>query len=250
MITRTLILPPAFLLFLFALPIYASSGAENKPEQDTKTGDARTQKSRQPSIPREEYALLQQKITYGKANMEEVYRALSERKDIAALTNTMHALYSMRSHRPVYRLLNDLWELNKEKHPNLPFELFAKPPVRIALASTINRIKIFNAQEYKKYIRSHKDDEHEFHRAQVAIALGLNGDPVDVPYLKAAANEKNIYVSQTAITALSLMNANQARNAMIELWENDKESDRAELLLQLLYKAYKWTPLSAAAAKK
>lgn len=209
-----------------------------------------TTADRTPSIPVAEYTVIQKKITQGTANVEEVRRALTERKDVAALTNTIHALYAMRWHRAVVKLLDDLWTLNNSRYPELSWELFAKAPARIALASTINRIKIFNTQEQKQYIRAHKDDKHEFHRAQVAISLGLNGDPVDVPVLKKMAEENNVYVSQSAITSLAIMNANQARNAMIELWQDDKESDRGELLLQLLYKAYQWTPLSAQAESK
>ena len=188
-----------------------------------------------------EYQELRQKITYGSATIPEVLKALTE-QDAGALANTMHALYSMRWNRNIYKLLIDLWQLKKEKYPGLAWNLFAEPPVRIALASTINRIKIFDTEEYKTYIRAHENDEHEFHRAQVVIALGLNGDPVDIPYIKGMAEGNNIYVTQSAITALALMDAPQARDTLIELWENHKGSPLGHLIMEVLGKAYKWYP--------
>lgn len=190
--------------------------------------------------PRVNYDRLRTRITYGQAKLAEVFQALTE-QDVGALTNTVHALYSMRWHRGVTSLLDDLWLIKKEKRPELAWELLAKPPVRIALASTINRIKTFETHEYLEYIRAHQDDAHEFHRAQVVIALGFNGDPKDVPYLKKMADGDNHYVAQTAITGLALMNDSAAKHALVELLKKYDGDNRGDLIQEVLIKAYNWT---------
>ncbi len=188
-----------------------------------------------------DYEKLRQKITYAEATALEVKNALTE-QDPAALSNTLHALYSMRWHRVVVYLLDDLWKLDKNKHPDLAWNLIEKPPVRIALASTINRIQIHNTKEYKDYIRAHKYDEHEFHRAQVIISLGLNQNPKDVPYLQEMGEGNNNYVAQSAITALALMHHVLARDAMVTIWGKYANDPRGDLILEVLKKAYDWMP--------
>jgi len=189
--------------------------------------------------PEDQLLELQQKITYGNASMVEVKRALSNTDDVAGLTNTIHSLYSMRWHRGVINLLNDLWTNQQFKYPELAWQYLEKVPVRIALASTITRIQIFDTAEYKEYIRSHKYDEHEFHRAQVVISLALNGDPIDVPYISEMAETDNVYVSQSAITSLGLMANPQAREAMVELARKYKSDDpRGKLIREVFQKAY------------
>ncbi len=187
------------------------------------------------------YDLLHKKIAYGKAFLADVRQALTN-TDTAAITNTIHALYAMRGHRGVYNLLFDMWQLNKKKYPELAWEQISSPPARIALASTINRVQIINTDEYKNYIRSFKHDGHEFHRAQVAIALGFNGSPDDVEYIKTLAAGTNHYVAQSAITALAIMGGDFARNAMIELFYIHGNTPRGKLLETLLSQAYDWIP--------
>ncbi len=186
-----------------------------------------------------DYDVLREKITFGNANFSEVREALTE-PDILNLTNTLHALYSMRWHRAVLHLLQNIWERKREKYPELAWDLLEKIPPRIALASTINRIRIFNTDEYKAYIRSHRYADHEFVRAQVVVSLGLNGDPDDVDYLVKMVNSSNHYVVQTAMTSLALMGHVRAKEAMITLEDEYTDEPRGKLLRELLKKAYQW----------
>lgn len=185
------------------------------------------------------YEWLHKNIAYGKATLADVRKALTD-TNTATLTNTMHALYSMRHHRGVHNLMLDMWKTKKDKYPELAWEQIARPPARIALASTINRMLIVNTDEYKDYIRSFKHDEHEFHRAQVVISLGFNGLPDDIAYIKSMANAENHYVAQSAITALAIMGGNQARNAMLELYDKHKNTPRGKLVETLLIRTYDW----------
>jgi hypothetical protein len=188
--------------------------------------------------PKDRPYLLLQKITYGNATVPEVKEALSNTDDVAGLTNTIHALHSMRWHRGVLNLLDDIWLNHRNKYPELAWEQLGKVPVRIAIASTITRIQIFNTEEYKAYIRSHKYDEHEFHRAQVVISLALNADPADVPYLKEMADGDNVYVAQSAITSLGIMGNAQSRDALYELAGKYRGDDRGRLIREIILKAY------------
>ena len=130
----------------------------------------------------------------------------------------------------------------EEKYPELAWDLIAKRPARIALASTLNRVRIIKTEPQLEFIRSHRDDPHEFNRAQVAIALGYNGDPQDLQYLRVMGDGVNHYVAQSAVTALSLFGGEQARRALSELEEKHRGNPRGVLISQLLREAYDWPP--------
>ena len=193
--------------------------------------------------PREaaDYPFLQQKIRHGSASLNEVKLALTE-TDVGSLTNTVHALYIMRGRPEVLRLIDDLWALKKDRHPDLAWRLLEKAPVRIALASTINRIKIVNTDAQTEYIRAHKFDEHEFHRAQVVVALGFNGDVADIEYIKSMALGENHYVSQSAISGLALMGGEAARDALAEIWRDSQDTPRGDLARAMIERVYNVTP--------
>lgn len=188
-----------------------------------------------------DYKLLNKKITFQKATLQEVKQALTN-KEIGELTNTIHALYSMRWNNNVINLLDDMWKMNIAQHPELPWELIKKNPIKLAIASTINRIKTNNTDEYKKYIYSHKEDKHEFNRAQVIIALALNGNSNDVEYLEKMADSENHYIIQTAITGLGIMSSEKAKNALGILWKKHRENSRGKLIEEVLDYAYKVEP--------
>ncbi len=187
------------------------------------------------------YRYLQSKIAYGQATLAETRKALAD-PDPYSLSNTVHALFSMRWQRGTIHLLNAMWAMDREKYPGLAWDLIAEPPVRIALASTINRIRIVHTEEYQAYIRAFKDDPEEFNRAQVSVALGYNGATGDLPYLQAMANGENHYVAQSAITALSVFGGDQARDILIKLLERHHDTPRGDLMQQMLKKAYHWPP--------
>ena len=221
-----------------------SQNAKVNPSSDNQPATDSNNKSSSSNV---DYQLLRNKITYGKADYADVLSSLTE-ENAGGLTNTVHALYSMRWQRKVLHLIYDLWDLKTDLYPELNWKQIEKPPVRIALASTILRIQNLNAlahpdsHMYKEYIRSHKYDEHEFNRAQVVVALGLAGDPVDVPYLKEMAAANNHYVTQSAITGLGLMKNKQASDALIELFNKYRNDARGNLILEMLAKAYNLHP--------
>ena len=191
------------------------------------------------SVAHPNFEEIRHSITYGNANLADVRKAMTQ-TDIAELTNTMHALYSMRWHRGVYNLMYDLWHIQKNKHPDFAWQAIESTPVRLALASTINRAQIYDTEEWKEFLYAHKYDEHEFHRAQVVVALGLNGDPDDVAYIQEMAAGDNVYVSQSAISSLAIVGHEKARDAMVALYKEFKDDPRGPLLLQLLEQAYDW----------
>ncbi len=190
---------------------------------------------------RYDYNQLQKKIASGRATLADARRAMTE-QDPVSLSNSIHAFYPMRRHRGVVNLLDGMWELDREKYPELAWSLIAKPPVRIALANIINRIRIVRTEPYVAYIRAHKNAEHEFIRAQVAIALGFNGEFDDLPYLEAMGDGDNPYVAQSAITALTLFGGNRARDVLITLADKHHGTPRGGLIADLLSKVYGWSP--------
>ncbi len=222
-------------------------------EAETASENTTTTSQKKPVLEREgdeyDYQALRYKIMYSKADFHDVKLALTQ-KDVGGLTNTVHALYSMRWDRNVSRLIYDLWNMKSDLYPELAWDTIAKTPVRLAVASTIYRIQNLNplenkdVQQYKEYIRAHKYDEHEFNRAQVVVALGMGGDPADVPYLEEMAAGDNRYVTQSAVTGLGLMNNKQSSDALIRLFNKHKDDARGELILAVLKKAYDLHPVN------
>jgi len=186
------------------------------------------------------YPALHRKIMYGDATLYEMRQALTE-ENALGLTNTIHALYSMRWHREALHVLEAMWGLNRDKYPELAWDLIEKAPARIALASTLNRINPHNT-EYKDYIRSYMHSEQEFDIAQVVVALGLSGNPQDAQYLKDKAESDSSYIAQSAITGLALLNHVQGRDALIELHGKHMDDAKGKVILDVLEKAYNWTP--------
>lgn len=180
---------------------------------------------------------LDRKIIAGQATFAEVREALTN-TDIAALTNTVHALYSMRWHRGVFKLLHDMWALRPANYPELQWGQFAKAPVRLALASTLLRIEPLQSAEYVAYLHEHAQDAHEFHRAQVLIGLAFKGDPGDVAYMVELASGNNPYLVQVAVTALGVINLPTAQQALEDLQEKFAGDPRATLIQEVARKAY------------
>ena len=187
------------------------------------------------------YDALRRSITYGQATLFDVRQALTQRDEMG-LSNTIHALYGMRIQRGVIHILRGIWDNNRQAYPEFTWELLNKPSVRIAVASTLNRIQIVNSDEYKEYIRDHRHSGQSFIRAQASIALGLGGDPEDLEYLFEQADGYDHYVAQSAITALSLYGGNRARDLMIKLLKKHQGTARGGLIAELLRKAYDWPP--------
>jgi hypothetical protein len=191
------------------------------------------------------YKELYQRIYSGKATLEQVKLALTTR-DQTKLVNTMHALYAMKWHVGVRKLLDKMWDTgsNKNIDPNISLELIQKPPVRIALASTINRIDTLKSKELRDYIRSFKYDDNEQIRGQVLVALGLNGDPVDVPYLEEMADSDNRYLTQISVSSLAFMGNSTAKDSLIVLAKKHYDNPRGKLILDVLSRAYNVVPIT------
>ncbi|MBL1143149.1 MAG: HEAT repeat domain-containing protein [Proteobacteria bacterium] len=186
---------------------------------------------------------LYQRIYSGKATLEQVKLALTT-KDSTKLVNTMHALYAMRWHAGVHNLLYKMWEIDKDEAPKISWDLIEKPPVRIALASTINRIDILKSKDIREYIRSFKYDDDVLNRGQALVALGLNGDPVDVPYLEEMADSNNRYLTQIGVSSLAFMENSTAKESLISLAKKHYDTPRGKLILDVLSRSYNVVPVS------
>jgi len=226
----------AALICVLSLSVPGLSAAQTTPQKPGATGPGTPAAQHAPN-----YHLLLRNITYGRATLAQVRQAMTD-TDVGELTNIVHALYSMRWHRGVINLIYDMWEGQKQKYPELAWNLIDKAPIRIALASTICRIQITGTEKYLAYIRLHEHDKNEFHRAQAAIALGFNGTEDDVAYIKSMADGDNVYVAQSAITALALMGHKAASDALIDLWHKYRNSPRGDLIQQVLRQAYNLVP--------
>ena len=193
------------------------------------------------SHPPSKYLFIQRKIVAGQATLAEVRLALTD-EDIGALTNTVHGLYSMRWHRGVFNLIHDMWALKKDNAPEINWTQIEKSPVRLALASTLIRVEPFKNDDCVEYLREHRHDEHEFHRAQVVIGLGFKAAVEDVDYIYEMADGNNPFVAQSAITALAIMDIAPARDALIRLLKKWGTDPRGTIIEDVLRQAYHWPP--------
>ncbi|MHC8441351.1 MAG: HEAT repeat domain-containing protein [Candidatus Eutrophobiaceae bacterium] len=185
-----------------------------------------------------DYAEWQKLIGASDAGFVDVLKALSDPQP-GRLVNTVHLLWQMRWQPQSRTLLGSLWRDNgREQYPHISWELFAKPPVRLALASVLLRMRETDSGEYLDYLLEHREDQHEFNRAQVIVGLGLNGDPGDVPYLEERAEKDTDYVVQSAITALGLMDDAAARMALARLWKANRGEPKGNLAAQVLKNIY------------
>lgn len=193
--------------------------------------------------------LLLDRIRRGEASFNEIRQALSN-PDIGAVTNVFHAMYSMRWQRLSMRLMLAVWRQDdtlRERYPELAWDALSSVPVRLALASTLLRIQSpsypeAHTEPYLKYLLEHRYDKHEFHRAQVVVALGLNGNPDDIDYLLEMAAGDNPYVVQSAVTSLGLMRSPRAMRGLGSLWKQHRGTPRGELIEQVLRRVYRVTP--------
>jgi hypothetical protein len=186
---------------------------------------------------------LQKRLLSGKATLADIRQAMSN-PNIGELANAIHALYSMSWHRGAHSVLLAMWRnspADQQEFPELAWEPIAKPAVRIALASTLNRYYPADPQ-YRTYLRAHINDTHEFHRAQAAVGLGLNHDPADVETIVKLAQEDNVMVAQSAITALALMDEEKARQALVELQKQYADHPKGRLIREVLQRAYRKVP--------
>lgn len=227
------------IVLLGSVLLLASCSDANSPEIEKQVQSAQKVNQSSPINSNLRFQQLYRKVVTGEATLAEIRELLTD-KNVAGLTNTLHGLYTMRYHRGVIHLLDSLWQENKTLYPELSWDLLAKTPIRIALASTLNRIYIGQTREYIDFIREHMDEEHEFHLAQVAIALGLNGDPADVDYLEHLASGDKVYIVQTSMSALALMNNPKARDALIVIEKEFSNDPRSKLATELLWQAYRW----------
>ncbi|MEM7469193.1 MAG: HEAT repeat domain-containing protein [Pseudomonadota bacterium] len=234
------------LTFGVALQIQSSFAANAETEASPKeTAEQATQQGvTAKSLPQPgslHYQQLHEKIAGGQASLAEIRIALTER-DPMILSNVMQALYAMRWHRGVLKLLSGLWSIEREKYPELAWEEIGEAPARVALASTISRIKNVKTKTYLEYIRGCVGHEEQLSSSQAIIGLGFNGHPDDLPTLKAHSAGNNVYVAQSAITGLGLFGSLQARDTLIDLLRSFKETNRGALIKDVLKQAYKWPP--------
>ncbi len=191
---------------------------------------------------------LYDKIYSGKATLKQVTQALAT-KDTTQMVNAIHALYAMKWHIGVNKLLYKMWRLEVDETPDINWELIKQAPVRIALASTINRINMLKSKAFRDYIRSFKYDDNDLVRGQVLVALGLNGDPVDVPYLEEMADSNNRYLTQIGVSSLAFMGNSTAKESLISLAKKHYDTPRGKLILGVLSRAYDVVPVTKAEAE-
>jgi len=180
------------------------------------------------------------KIVSGRASLSDIKSGLSVGKP-GDTANLLHALHTMRDSLIVTKLLHAIWYQRHDLHPDIPWERLELPLVRVALASTLNRTFGSNTAEFLDYIREQRDNEIFLVRSQVAVALGMNGDPQDIDTLAGYVSDKSDHVAKSAITGLAFMYNAKAREELIHLLELQSDNDkRARLIRKALLHTYSW----------
>ncbi|NKB37813.1 MAG: hypothetical protein GKR93_11685 [Gammaproteobacteria bacterium] len=110
------------LLFVLSL---CSCSEDKNPNTGQSQSNIQSDAAKQRPAPNVEIEAAKKLIIYGNATIAQVRLALTE-KDTAELTNTIHALFSMRWHRGVYKLLYKMWEMSVGDYPELNWEAIGK----------------------------------------------------------------------------------------------------------------------------
>ena len=230
------------IIFLMTASCLNSTYAETQLVQESEINNKENSNFQKEPIP---FKNLYNRIYTSKASLEHVKQALRS-DNPTNLVNVMHALYAMRLDSSVYNLMYDMWELNDIESINVNWKKISEPPVRIALASTINRIDGIKSRALREYIRSFKKANDEKIRGQVLVALGLNGDPIDIPYIEKMANSDNRYLTQIGISSLAFMGTGAAKRVLIKLANQYHDTPRGKLIIDVLKNAYNVVPTTAA----
>ena len=208
------------LLLILILQLFLS---ESVLSQDLKSGQIGTRLS--------QVDIVLAKVTSGQASLSDIKSGLRAGKP-GDTANILHALYAMRDSLIVKKLLHSMWYGRQDLHPDIPWERLQSPVVRVALASTLNRIFHVNNQEFLDYIRGQKDNEIFLVRSQVAVSLGINGDPGDIDVLAAYVLDKSDHVARSAVTGLAFMYSPKARDELIRLLELQRDNSKRKRLIQ------------------
>ncbi len=191
---------------------------------------------------RAHYDGLRQSIMQSTASLAAIVEAL-EQPYTLGVANTLYALHKMHFVRPVHHLLDALWQNNQSRYPNLNWEAINSNTGRIALATTLMRIKVKNTEAYIEHIRTHQDSEDPQVLSQVGMALGFNGEMNDLPYLERLAESETPKIAEGAITGLSTFQGNKAKRVMIGLAKKYEGTARGNYLKQMLRDFYGWPPM-------
>lgn len=192
----------------------------------------------QPGAPTAQADIILAKIVSGRASLDDIKSGLRTGKS-GDIANMLHALYVMRDSLIIRKLLHSMWYERRDLHPDIAWHRLQSPVVRVALASTLNRILRGNTREFLDYIRGQKDHEIFLVRSQVAVALGINGELQDIDILSAYVLDESDHVAKSAVTGLAFMYRPQARDELVRLLElQPDDSKRARLIRQALLHAY------------
>lgn len=210
---------------------------QNKVQDTVKTEVTIAEASR-----RAHYDGLRQTIMQSKATIPTIVEALEQPYQLG-VANTLYALHKMHFFRPVHHLMDALWQNNQSKYPNVNWAAINSDNGRIALATTLMRVKVKNTEEYIQYIRTHQDSEDPQVLSQVGMALGFNADINDLPYLERLAESDTPKIAEGAITGLSTFQGNKAKRVMIGLAKKYDGTARGKFLKQMLRDFYSWPPM-------
>jgi len=158
--------------------------------------------------------------------VEEVKKRLREpREDY--LYNTISWLIIRRDDPQIMELLKTVWARDKSGYPDLAWSELGSPVVRVALAQTLAQVYPKN-QSYKAYILKALDDRDPFVQSRAALALGVLGDPTDIPKLETMVRAADKHASEMAIVALASMRRSDA-NAALERLKKEFAADVAKV---------------------
>lgn len=186
-----------------------------------------------------EFDSLYKKIVSGRATLREIEYSLSV-GTLGDTANIVHALYTISTSIIVRKLLHDLWYEETARRPHIPWQRLKNPIVRVALASTIERMLPGASKEFLTYIRQQKDHEAYFVRAQVAVSLGLIGEQNDLPLLIDYLSDSSDYVFQSTVVGLAYMYNSGAKSALIRSLTEIASEHRRKLVREALLYTYDW----------
>jgi hypothetical protein len=205
---------------IYVLIVLTSISCDENNEQNTKsTLYERGRNDINKCIPIDINDLVEKKISL--TQLEDIFVC----NDVNELSNNINALVRYHNNNDVMRILLDVWNDKRDKHPGFSWGDLENPYVRVSVALTLFQLDKTGNDKYKDYIIEQLDSDSSDVVASASRSLGLIGDDSDIGRLESMILKKDIQIASSAIVGLGLIRTQKSRDALASLLNNPSVDD-------------------------
>ncbi len=163
-------------------------------------------------------------------------------ENIDRIVKALNAIKAMGYKGEIVPFIHDLWKTRKDKYPELPWEIIAKPIIQVNVVDILvqahkNGKVTIDIHKAHQFLLSYIEDK-DIDVARTAIgALGSFDDPEDVPTLLRIAREQQMGSFRASVVTLAYMCNPSAENALKKLQEGGLNKDRISYITEVRTKS-------------